>query len=144
MRRGSCDSSDIAGNDSASITSEQAHNLVFTTAAYDEHKSIELLAFEITERISNSKASKDNSLSAIGFLCLCSAKLADIGFSKNKEKDDSGILGSPHQTQSPRQTLSKHQRSPRQESNKKYENQEWVEQEDRLLFWLPLLAGNKI
>ncbi|KAK4383647.1 Brefeldin A-inhibited guanine nucleotide-exchange protein 2 [Sesamum angolense] len=77
--------------------------MVFTTAAYDDHKNIVLLAFEIIEKIvrdyfpyitetetttftdcvncliafSNSRFNKDISLNAIQFLHFCAAKLAE-------------------------------------------------------------------
>ncbi|XP_011093196.1 brefeldin A-inhibited guanine nucleotide-exchange protein 2 isoform X1 [Sesamum indicum] len=77
--------------------------MVFTTAAYDDHKNIVLLAFEIIEKIvrdyfpyitetetttftdcvncliafSNSRFNKDISLNAIQFLRFCAAKLAE-------------------------------------------------------------------
>ncbi|KAI3693295.1 hypothetical protein L6452_33129 [Arctium lappa] len=126
--------------------------MVFTTAAYDNHKNIVLLAFEIIEKIvrdyfpyitetettaftdcvncliafTNSRSNKDISLSAIGFLRLCAAKLAegDIGFSRNKEKEGSEILRSPHRG-----------------NDRKYENGELANKEDHLYFWYPLLTG---
>lgn len=140
---------------------------VFTTAAYDDHKSIVLLAFEIIEKIvqdyfpyitetettsftdcvncliafTNSRSNKDISLSAIGFLRLCAAKLAegDIGFPRNQEKDGSEILTSPHQVKSPNQV-----RSPLHRNNMKYQNGELLDKEDHLYFWFPLLAGKEI
>ncbi|MFS7925590.1 putative Sec7 domain, armadillo-like helical, sec7 domain superfamily protein [Helianthus anomalus] len=126
--------------------------MVFTTAAYDDHKNIVLLAFEIIEKIvqdyfpyitetettaftdcvncliafTNSRFNQDISLSAVEFLRLCAEKLADggIGFSKNKEKEDSEIVKSAHQG-----------------NNKNYENGELVDKDDHLYFWFPLLAG---
>ncbi|KAI3701044.1 hypothetical protein L2E82_45687 [Cichorium intybus] len=128
--------------------------MVFTTAAYDNHKNIVLLAFEVTEKIvrdyfpyitetettaftdcvncliafTKSQSNTDISLSAIGFLRLCASKLAEgeIGFSK-KEKEGSEILQSPSRMRSP------HQR--------KYENGELLDKEDHLYFWFPLLSG---
>ncbi|KAJ6836811.1 brefeldin A-inhibited guanine nucleotide-exchange protein 2-like [Iris pallida] len=100
--------------------------MVFTTASYDEHKNIVLLAFEIIEKIvrdyfpyitetesttftdcvncliafTNSRFNKDISLNAIGFLHLCATKLAegDLGFSgRNKGKEScSNSISSPH------------------------------------------------
>ncbi|CAN1308266.1 Brefeldin A-inhibited guanine nucleotide-exchange protein 2 [Linum perenne] len=90
--------------------------MVFTTAAYDDHKNIVLLAFEIMEKIirdyfpyitetetttftdcvncliafTNSRFDKDISLNAITFLRFCATKLAeeDLGSkSGNKEKE---------------------------------------------------------
>ncbi|KAI3703224.1 hypothetical protein L1987_73146 [Smallanthus sonchifolius] len=126
--------------------------MVFTTAAYDDHKNIVLLAFEIIEKIvqdyfpyitetettaftdcvncliafTNSRFNKDISLSAVGFLRLCAEKLAEggIGFSKNKEKEGSEIV-----------------RSPLQGNNKNYENGELADKHGHLYFWFPLLAG---
>ncbi|KVH91182.1 brefeldin A-inhibited guanine nucleotide-exchange protein 2-like [Cynara cardunculus var. scolymus] len=126
--------------------------MVFTTAAYDNHKNIVLLAFEIIEKIvrdyfpyitetettaftdcvncliafTNSRSNKDISLGAIGFLGLCAAKLAegDIGSSRNKEKEGSEILRSPHRG-----------------NDRKYENKELANKEHHLCFWFPLLTG---
>ncbi|KAJ0499698.1 putative Sec7 domain, armadillo-like helical, sec7 domain superfamily protein [Helianthus annuus] len=126
--------------------------MVFTTAAYDDHKNIVLLAFEIIEKIvqdyfpyitetettaftdcvncliafTNSRFNQDISLSAVEFLRVCAEKLADggIGFSKNKEKEGSEIVKSAHQG-----------------NNKNYENGELVDKDDHLYFWFPLLAG---
>ncbi|XP_071691146.1 brefeldin A-inhibited guanine nucleotide-exchange protein 2-like isoform X2 [Rutidosis leptorrhynchoides] len=123
--------------------------MVFKTAAYDDHKSIVLLAFELIEKIvqdyfpyitetetaaftdcvncliafTNSKCNKDISLSAIGFLRSCAAKLAegDIGFPRNKEKE----VKSPNQVKSPYQG----------------NNMKFLDKEDHLYFWFPLLAG---
>ncbi|KAK9742843.1 hypothetical protein RND81_03G200100 [Saponaria officinalis] len=129
--------------------------MVFTTAAYDEHKSIVLLAFEIMEKIvrdyfpyitetetttftdcvncliafTNSRFNKDISLSAIGFLRYCAAKLAegDLGSArKNKDKESSGNI-----------TPS----SPLPVKDGKMENGELVDKDDHLYFWFPLLAG---
>ncbi|KAL2511420.1 Brefeldin A-inhibited guanine nucleotide-exchange protein 3 [Abeliophyllum distichum] len=94
--------------------------MVFTTAAYDDHKNIVLLAFEIIEKIvrdyfpyitetetttftdcvncliafTNSRFNKDISLNAIEFLRFCAEKLAegDLGSSRSKEKDTSGKM----------------------------------------------------
>lgn len=111
------------------------HLQVFTTAAYDDHKNIVLLAFEIIEKIvgdyfpyitetetttftdcvncliafTNSRFSKDISLNAISFLQVCAAKLAeqDLGSINGKNKESAGL---PYR-------------------------------EDHLYFWFPLLAG---
>lgn len=92
---------------------------VFTTAAYDDHKNIVLLAFEIIEKIvrdyfpyitetetttftdcvncliafTNSRFSKDISLNAISFLQFCAAKLAeeDLGSLNGKNKESAGL-----------------------------------------------------
>lgn len=118
---------------------------VFTTASYDEHKNIVLLAFEIIEKIvrdyfpyitetetttftdcvncliafTNSRFNKDISLNAIGFLSFCAAKLAegDLGFStRNKDKEKDGKLDSS----------------------------QFIDKDDHLHFWFPLLAGMKL
>lgn len=127
---------------------------VFTTAAYDDHKNIVLLAFEIIEKIirdyfpyitetetttftdcvncliafTNSRFNKEISLNAIAFLRFCATKLAegDLGSSsRNKEKEASGMI-SP---------------SPRRGKDGKVENGEILEKDDHLYFWFPLLAG---
>ncbi|XP_057531802.1 brefeldin A-inhibited guanine nucleotide-exchange protein 2 [Amaranthus tricolor] len=129
--------------------------MVFTTAAYDDHKNIVLLAFEIMEKIvrdyfpyitetetttftdcvnclvafTNSRFNKDISLSAIGFLRYCAEKLAqgDLGSSgKNKDKETPGNV-SPSVSQSAMEG--------------KLENGELSEKVDNLYFWFPLLAG---
>ncbi|KAL6981821.1 Brefeldin A-inhibited guanine nucleotide-exchange protein 2, variant 2 [Sarracenia purpurea var. burkii] len=129
--------------------------MVFTTAAYDDHKNIVLLAFEIIEKIvrdyfpyitetetttftdcvncliafTNSRFNKDISLNAIAFLRFCAAKLAegDLGSSsRNKEKEASGKI-SPS--------------SPQKGKDRKYENGDLGDKEDHLYFWFPLLAG---
>ncbi|KAL9670326.1 hypothetical protein QQ045_007877 [Rhodiola kirilowii] len=109
--------------------------MVFTTAAYDDHKNIVLLAFEIIEKIvrdyfpyitetetttftdcvncliafTNSRFNKEISLNAISFLRYCAAKLAegDLGSANRKDK----------------------------------ESMELPDREDHLYFWFPLLAG---
>lgn len=128
---------------------------VFTTAAYDDHKNIVLLAFEIIEKIirdyfphitetetttftdcvncliafTNSRFNKEISLNAIGFLRFCATKLAkgDLGAAaRNKDKEVSG-----------KTALS----SPRPVKEGKLENGDITEREDHLYFWFPLLAG---
>nr|GLL40676.1 brefeldin A-inhibited guanine nucleotide-exchange protein 2-like [Ipomoea trifida]GMD65041.1 brefeldin A-inhibited guanine nucleotide-exchange protein 2-like [Ipomoea batatas]GMD71608.1 brefeldin A-inhibited guanine nucleotide-exchange protein 2-like [Ipomoea batatas] len=127
--------------------------MVFTTAAYDEHKNIVLLAFEITEKIvrdyfpyitetetttftdcvncliafTNSRFNKDISLNAIAFLRFCAAKLAEgeLGSSRNKDKEISGKI-SP---------------TPLKGKDKKNENGDLTDKDDHLYFWFPLLAG---
>ncbi|XVE76987.1 hypothetical protein DITRI_Ditri13aG0025400 [Diplodiscus trichospermus] len=123
--------------------------MVFTTAAYDEHKNIVLLAFEIMEKIirdyfpyitetetttftdcvnclvafTNSRFNKDISLNAIAFLRYCATKLAegDLGSSsKNKDKESGKISQS-----SPRKGI----------------DGELMDKDDHLYFWFPLLAG---
>ncbi|KAJ6879223.1 brefeldin A-inhibited guanine nucleotide-exchange protein 2-like [Populus alba x Populus x berolinensis] len=129
--------------------------MVFTTAAYDDHKNIVLLAFEIIEKIirdyfpyitetetttftdcvncliafTNSRFNKDISLNAIAFLRFCATKLAegDLGFSsRNKDKEAPGKISIP---------------SPRTGKDGKQENGEITDREDHLYFWFPLLAG---
>ncbi|XP_074263199.1 brefeldin A-inhibited guanine nucleotide-exchange protein 2-like [Silene latifolia] len=129
--------------------------MVFTTAAYDEHKSIVLLAFEIIEKIvrdyfpyitetetttftdcvncliafTNSRFDKDISLGAIGFLRYCAAKLAqgDLGSTrKSKDKESSGDI-SPSFTYTAKEG--------------KADSGELVDKGDHLYFWFPLLAG---
>ncbi|KAI3449141.1 hypothetical protein Pfo_005806 [Paulownia fortunei] len=122
--------------------------MVFTTAAYDDHKNIVLLAFEITEKIvrdyfpyitetetttftdcvncliafTNSRFNKDISLNAIGFLRFCAAKLAE------------GDLGE--------ETFGKiAPSSPHKGKEKKIENGEPIDKVDHLYLWFPLLAG---
>lgn len=129
--------------------------MVFTTAAYDDHKNIVLLAFEIIEKIvrdyfpyitetetttftdcvncliafTNSRFNKDISLNAIGFLRFCAAKLAegDLGPSSMEENmEASGNISHA---------------SPRKGKDKKLENGDLPVKEDHLYFWFPLLAG---
>ncbi|KAL5538293.1 hypothetical protein UlMin_042909 [Ulmus minor] len=128
--------------------------MVFTTAAYDDHKNIVLLAFEIIEKIirdyfpyitetetttftdcvnclvafTNSRFNKDISLNAIAFLQFCATKLAqgDLGSSRNKDKEASWKI-SPS--------------SPQAGKDGKLENGELPERDDNLYFWFPLLAG---
>ncbi|KAK9265382.1 hypothetical protein L1049_012507 [Liquidambar formosana] len=128
--------------------------MVFTTAAYDDHKNIVLLAFEIIEKIvrdyfpyitetetttftdcvncliafTNSRFNKDISLNAIAFLRFCAAKLAegDLGsLSRKKDKEVSGkISASSPQTG---------------KYGKQYSGE--LDKDDHLYFWFPLLAG---
>ncbi|CAI9765193.1 unnamed protein product [Fraxinus pennsylvanica] len=122
--------------------------MVFTTAAYDDHKNIVMLAFEIIEKIvrdyfpyitetetttftdfvncliafTNSRFSKDISLNAIGFLSFCAAKLSE------------GDLG--------KETFGKvPPSSPHESKDKKIDNGESIYKVDHLYFWFPLLAG---
>ncbi|KAL3814904.1 hypothetical protein ACJIZ3_016172 [Penstemon smallii] len=122
--------------------------MVFTTAAYDDHKNIVLLAFEIIEKIvrdyfpyitetetttftdcvncliafTNSRFNKDISLNAIGFLRFCAAKLAegDLGNETSEKISPS---------------------SPQKGKEKKFDNLEPADRVDHLYFWFPLLAG---
>ncbi|KAL5792560.1 hypothetical protein ACOSP7_001154 [Xanthoceras sorbifolium] len=129
--------------------------MVFTTAAYDDHKNIVLLSFEIIEKIirdyfpyitetetttftdcvncliafTNSRFNKEISLNAIGFLRFCATKLAegDLGASsRNKDKEVSGKI-SPS--------------SPQPVKEGKLENGEMTDKDNHLYFWFPLLAG---
>ena len=122
--------------------------MVFTTAAYDDHRNIVLLAFEIIEKIirdyfpyitetetttftdcvncliafTNSRFNKEISLNAIAFLRVCATKLAegDLGFSsRNKDKETSGKILSP---------------SPRTGKEGKLENGDLTDKEDHLYF----------
>ncbi|KAJ4845556.1 Brefeldin A-inhibited guanine nucleotide-exchange protein 2 [Turnera subulata] len=129
--------------------------MVFTTAAYDDHKNIVLLAFEIIEKIirdyfpyitetetttftdcvncliafTNSRFNKDISLNAIGFLRFCATKLAqgDLGSSsRNKDKESFGKVSPP---------------SPQTGKDGRQDNGEIADKEEHLYFWFPLLAG---
>ncbi|XP_027353413.1 brefeldin A-inhibited guanine nucleotide-exchange protein 2-like [Abrus precatorius] len=129
--------------------------MVFTTAAYDDHKNIVLLAFEIMEKIirdyfpyitetetttftdcvncliafTNSRFNKEISLNAIAFLRFCATKLAegDLGSSsRNKDKETFGKISTP---------------SPRTGKEGKQDNGEVTDKDDHLYFWFPLLAG---
>lgn len=122
---------------------------VFTTAAYDDHKNIVLLAFEIIEKIirdyfpyitetetttftdcvnclvafTNSRFNKDISLNAIAFLRFCATKLAQ------------GDLGASGKT-SPS--------SPKTGKEGKQDNGDMPDKDDNLYFWFPLLAGKDL
>ncbi|KOM47940.1 hypothetical protein LR48_Vigan07g164400 [Vigna angularis] len=129
--------------------------MVFTTAAYDDHKNIVLLAFEIIEKIirdyfpyitetetttftdcvncliafTSSKFNKEISLNAIAFLRFCATKLAagDLGSSsRSKDKELSGKV-SPSSLQTAKEG--------------KNDNGEAADKDDHLYFWFPLLAG---
>ncbi|KAI9071721.1 hypothetical protein K1719_046325, partial [Acacia pycnantha] len=129
--------------------------MVFTTAAYDDHKNIVLLAFEIIEKIirdyfpyitetetttftdcvncliafTNSRFNKEISLNAIAFLRFCATKLAegDLGASsRNKDKEISGKIPTP---------------SPQTGKEGKHDTGEVTDKDDHLYFWFPLLAG---
>ncbi|XP_061339178.1 brefeldin A-inhibited guanine nucleotide-exchange protein 2-like [Gastrolobium bilobum] len=129
--------------------------MVFTTAAYDDHKNIVLLAFEIIEKIirdyfayitetetttftdcvncliafTNSRFNKEISLNAIAFLEFCATKLAegDLGSSsRNKDKETFGKISAP---------------SPRRGKEGKIDNGEVTDKDDHLYLWFPLLAG---
>ncbi|KAI4364683.1 hypothetical protein MLD38_020740 [Melastoma candidum] len=128
--------------------------MVFTTAAYDDHKNIVQLAFEIIEKIireyfpyitetetttftdcvnclvafTNSRFNKEISLKAIDFLRFCAIKLAegDLGSSATGKEKDASAKVSP---------------SPRRGKEGKQETGEIIEKENHLYFWFPLLAG---
>ncbi|CAA0842657.1 Brefeldin A-inhibited guanine nucleotide-exchange protein 2 [Striga hermonthica] len=121
--------------------------MVFTTAAYDDHKNIVLLSFEIVEKIvrdyfpyitetetttftdcvncliafTNTRFNKEISLNAIGFLRYCAAKLAE------------GDLG--------KDTSEKVPPSPQKGKDTKLDNAEPKDKVDHLYLWFPLLAG---
>ncbi|MED6145227.1 Brefeldin A-inhibited guanine nucleotide-exchange protein 2 [Stylosanthes scabra] len=128
---------------------------VFTTAAYDDHKNIVFLAFEIIEKIirdyfpyitetetttftdcvncliafTNTRFNREISLNAIAFLRFCATKLAEGDFgspSRNKDKEVSGKV-SPLSSQTGKEG--------------KQDNGEVTQKEDHLYFWFPLLAG---
>ncbi|KAL7158558.1 hypothetical protein ABFS83_02G151900 [Erythranthe nasuta] len=122
--------------------------MVFTTAAYDDHKNIVLLAFEITEKIvrdyfpyitetetttftdcvncliafTNTRFNREISLNAIGFLRFCAAKLAE----GNLGEETSGRIS---------------QSSPQKAKETQVDNGEPTEKVDHLYLWFPLLAG---
>nr|GMC84791.1 brefeldin A-inhibited guanine nucleotide-exchange protein 2-like [Ipomoea batatas] len=125
--------------------------MVFTTAAYDGHKSIVLLAFEIMEKIvrdcfpyiteteraftvcvnclvafTSSRPNQNINLNAFALLRFCVDKLAkgDLDSSKNKDKETSG-------------SISKLQKG----NDKTNENGELANKEDHCYLWFPLLAG---
>ncbi|TYG93224.1 hypothetical protein ES288_A11G093600v1 [Gossypium darwinii] len=128
--------------------------MVFTTAAYDDHKNIVLLAFEIIEKVirdyfpfitetetttftdcvncliafTNSRFNKDISLNAIAFLRFCATKLAegDLG-SSSKNKDNEFGKISPS--------------SSNKGKDGTQDNGVLVDKDDHRYFWFPLLAG---
>ncbi|XVF73387.1 hypothetical protein PTKIN_Ptkin12aG0197800 [Pterospermum kingtungense] len=126
--------------------------MVFTTAAYDDHKNIVLLAFEIMEKIirdyfpyitetetttftdcvncliafTNSRFNKDISLNAIGFLRFCATKLAEGDLGSSSTNKESGKI-SPS--------------SPKKGEDGRRENGEIMDKDDHIYFWFPLLAG---
>ncbi|KAK8568874.1 hypothetical protein V6N12_007411 [Hibiscus sabdariffa] len=125
-----------------------------TTAAYDNHKNIILLAFEITEKIvrdnfpyitetetttstdcvnflvafTNNRFNKDISLNAIVFLRFCAPKLAegDLSSSSMNKDKESGDTS---------------QSSPNKGNNGRQENGELVDKDDHLYFWLLCWLG---
>ncbi|CAN7134964.1 unnamed protein product [Brassica rapa subsp. narinosa] len=129
--------------------------MVFTTAAYDDHKNIVFLSFEIIEKIireyfpyitetetttftdcvnclvafTNNRFSKDISLRSIAFLRYCATKLAEGDLkspSTNKDKETSG--------KTPQSSL-------HTGKSGKLENGEIGNSNNQLYFWFPLLAG---
>lgn len=124
---------------------------IFTTASYDDHKNIVVLAFEIIEKIlreyfpyitetetttftdcvnclvafTNSRFNKDISLKAIGFLRFCAAKLAEgeLGsYYRDEETTEANGLLSPSRV-------------------KDSKDNPFNEKVDHLHLWFPLLAG---
>ncbi|KAK8946232.1 Brefeldin A-inhibited guanine nucleotide-exchange protein 2 [Platanthera guangdongensis] len=123
--------------------------MVFTTASYDEHKNIVLLAFEVIERIikdhfayitrtentftdcinclitfTNCRFSKDISVQVISFLLLCASKLAEGDFGRNMTTYANSIPS-----------------SPQLEKEEKEIKTKFADNDDHLLLWFPLLAG---
>ncbi|MQL98964.1 hypothetical protein Taro_031671 [Colocasia esculenta] len=126
--------------------------MVFSTAAFDEHKNIVLLAFEIIEKIvreyfpyitetetttftdfvncliafTNSRFNKDISLNAIGFLRFCATKLAEgeVGIATKNEDGSAKIMPA----------------SPEGRSGKQGSLQ-FLDKDDHQYFWFPLLVG---
>ncbi|KAL3649473.1 Brefeldin A-inhibited guanine nucleotide-exchange protein 2 [Castilleja foliolosa] len=122
--------------------------MVFTTAAYDDHKNIVLLSFEIIEKIvrdyfsyitetetttftdcvncliafTNTRFNKEISLNAIGFLQFCAVKLSEGDLGK----------GTSEKVPPP---------SPQKGKEKKVDNGELKDKVDHLYLWFPLLAG---
>lgn len=122
---------------------------VFTTAAYDDHKNIVLLSFEIIEKIvrdyfpyitetetttftdcvncliafTNTRFNKEISLNAIGFLRYCAAKLAEGNLGKEAPASPS---------------------SPQVAKERKTDSGEPADRVDHLYLWFPLLAGNRM
>ncbi|KAE8665779.1 Brefeldin A-inhibited guanine nucleotide-exchange protein 2 [Hibiscus syriacus] len=101
--------------------------MVFTTAAYDDHKTSFstftdcvncLIAF------TNSRFNKDISLNAIAFLRFCATKLAE-GDLDSKDKEFGKVSPS----------------SPNKGKDGRQDNGELVDKNNHLYFWFPLLAG---
>ncbi|CAN8254084.1 unnamed protein product [Cochlearia groenlandica] len=129
--------------------------MVFTTAAYDDHKNIVFLSFEIIEKIireyfpyitetetttftdcvnclvafTNNRFSKDISLSSIAFLRYCATKLAE------------GELKSPSTNKGKETSDKVPQSSLHTVKSGKQVNGEIVNSNNQLYFWFPLLAG---
>lgn len=126
--------------------------MIFTTASYDDHKNIVILAFDIIERIlreyfpyitetetttftdcvncliafTNSRFNKDISLKAIGFLRFCAAKLAEGELGSYSSVEDAALgangLLSPNRV-------------------KDVKENQFIDKYDHLHLWFPLLAG---
>ncbi|KAG6385340.1 hypothetical protein SASPL_154173 [Salvia splendens] len=122
--------------------------MVFTTAAYDDHKNIVLLSFEIIKKIvrdyftyiietesttftdcvnclvafTNTRFNKEVSLNAIGLLQNCAERLAEGDLRKEAPE-----VASPP--------------SPQIGKERKSDNGEPANRVDHLYLWLPLLAG---
>ncbi|XP_023644738.1 brefeldin A-inhibited guanine nucleotide-exchange protein 3 [Capsella rubella] len=121
--------------------------MIFTTAAHDAHKNIVFLSFEMVEKIirdyfphitetetttftdcvnclvafTNSKFEKDISLQAIAFLQYCARKLAE------------GSVGSSLRRNPPS--------SPQGGKGGKQDSGKFLESDEHLYSWFPLLAG---
>ncbi|XP_022147082.1 brefeldin A-inhibited guanine nucleotide-exchange protein 2-like [Momordica charantia] len=128
--------------------------MVFTTAAYDDHKNIVLLAFEIIEKIirdyfpyitetetttftdcvncliafTNNRFNKDISLNAIAFLRFCATKLAEGDFGSSSRNKDKELPGKSSPL------------SPQKAKDAKHDA-EMTDKDNHLYFWFPLLAG---
>ncbi|GFY94254.1 SEC7-like guanine nucleotide exchange family protein [Actinidia rufa] len=105
--------------------------MVFTTAAYDDHKNIVLLSFEIIEKIVRDYFPYITETETTTFTdcvnCLIAFTNRDLGSSsRHKEKEASGKI-SPS--------------SPQKGKDRKHDNGGVVDKEDHLYFWFPLLAG---
>lgn len=77
----------------------------------------------------NSRFNKDISLNAIAFLRFCAGKLAegDLGsLSRNKDKESSRKIAPS---------------SPQTGKDGKQDSAEFIDKDDHLYFWFPLLAG---
>ncbi|CAE5956239.1 unnamed protein product [Arabidopsis arenosa] len=121
--------------------------MIFTTAAHDAHKNIVFLSFEMVEKIirdyfphitetetttftdcvnclvafTNCKFEKDISLQAIAFLQYCARKLAE------------GYVGSSQRRNPPS--------SPQGGKSGKQDSGKFLESDEHLYSWFPLLAG---
>ncbi|KAG2404437.1 Brefeldin A-inhibited guanine nucleotide-exchange protein [Vigna angularis] len=99
--------------------------MVFTTAAYDDHKNIVLLSFEIMEKIIRDYFPYITETETTTFTdCVNSGDLGSS--SRNSDKETYGKVSTP---------------SPRTGKEGKQENGEVTDKDDHLYFWFPLLAG---